>query len=123
MEDLALSASAGTDPTFWRGKRVLLTGHTGFKGSWLALWLQRLGAEVTGISLPPVSKPNLFSLAKVEELCRGHFCDIRDAAALADLINAARPEVVFHLAAQPLVRDSYIAFLTPAERGSDERVR
>jgi CDP-glucose 4,6-dehydratase len=107
VEDLAVTDSTRSDPTFWRGKRVLLTGHTGFKGSWLALWLQRLGAEVTGISLPPVTKPNLFSLAKVEELCQSHFCDIRDAVALADFIKAARPEIVFHLAAQPLVRASY----------------
>jgi CDP-glucose 4,6-dehydratase len=92
---------------FWQSKRVLLTGHTGFKGSWLALWLHRLGAAVTGISLPPVSKPNLFILAKVEALCQSHYCDIREATALADLIKAARPEIVFHLAAQPLVRASY----------------
>jgi CDP-glucose 4,6-dehydratase len=73
----------------------------------LALWLHRLGAEVTGISLPPVTKPNLFSVAKVEELGQSRFCDIRDAVALADVIKAAVPEIVFHLAAQPLVRASY----------------
>lgn len=92
---------------FWRGKRVLLTGHTGFKGGWLALWLQRLGAEVTGIALPPATSPNLFTLARMAEEVTSHFCDIRDAASLAALIRAARPEVVFHLAAQPLVRASY----------------
>jgi len=105
MEDLAVTPACGDG--FWPGKRVLLTGHTGFKGSWLALWLHRLGADVTGISLPPVTKPNLFSLAKVEALCQSRFCDIRDANALADLIKAARPEIVFHLAAQPLVHASY----------------
>ena len=92
---------------FWAGKRVLLTGHSGFKGSWLTLWLHRLGAGVTGISLPPVPQPNLFSLAGVEALCQSYFCDIRDAKALPDLIKAAQPEIVFHLAAQPLVRASY----------------
>ena len=91
----------------FRGKKILLTGHTGFKGSWLALWLHRLGAKVTGISLPPNSLPNLFSLAGVERLCESHFCDIRDSAALDTLIRRIQPEVVFHLAAQPLVRASY----------------
>ena len=94
-------------PDFWRGKRVLLTGHTGFKGSWIALWLHRLGAEVTGISLPPATTPNLYSLAKVERLCQSHFCDIRDTAAVTAMIKAVPPEIVFHLAAQPLVRFSY----------------
>ena len=92
---------------FWRGKRVLLTGHTGFKGGWLALWLQRLGAHVTGIALPPNTTPSLFQLARVAEGMNSHFCDIRDAAALAVLVGAARPEIVFHLAAQPLVRSGY----------------
>lgn len=92
---------------FWRGKRVLVTGHTGFKGGWLVLWLQRLGADVTGIALAPNTKPNLFDLARVAAGMHSHFCDIRDAAALAARVRAARPEVVFHLAAQPLVRASY----------------
>jgi len=92
---------------FWRGRRVLLTGHSGFKGSWLTLWLNRLGAKVTGISLRPTSVPSLFAEARIEALCQSHFCDIREAGALADLIRAARPQIVFHLAAQPLVRASY----------------
>ena len=71
------------DTAFWRGKRVLLTGHSGFKGSWLTLWLHRLGAEVTGISLPPATAPSLFCEAKVEACCKSQFCDIRDASALA----------------------------------------
>ncbi len=95
------------DSTFWCGKRVLLTGHTGFKGSWLALWLQLLGAEVTGIALRPSTVPNLFELASVARGMRSHLCDIRDEAALAAQVRAARPEVVFHLAAQSLVRASY----------------
>ena len=101
MEDL------GVNREFWDGRRVLLTGHSGFKGSWLTLWLNRLGAHVTGIGLAPSTEPNLFGLARVEEQCDSHFCDIRDAAELAGLIRKARPEVVFHLAAQPLVRAGY----------------
>jgi len=92
---------------FWQGKRVLLTGHTGFKGGWLALWLQQLGAVVTGIALPPNTTPNLFESARVAEGMHSHFGDIRDAAKLTEMVQAARPEVVFHLAAQPLVRASY----------------
>lgn len=92
---------------FWRGKRVLVTGHTGFKGGWLALWLQRLGADVTGIALAASTTPSLFDQARVAEGIESHFCDIRDATALAALVLAARPELVFHLAAQPLVRASY----------------
>lgn len=95
------------DPAFWRGRRVLLTGHTGFKGSWLALWLHRLGAEVTGIALPPASTPSLYALARIDGVCNSHFIDIRDEHALAAGIRAACPEVVFHLAAQALVRAGY----------------
>ena len=95
------------DATFWRGKRVLLTGHTGFKGGWLSLWLQRLGAEVTGIALAPNTSPNLFDAARVADGMRSHLCDIRDASAVARLVQAAQPEIVLHLAAQPLVRASY----------------
>jgi len=94
-------------PNFWHGKRVLLTGHSGFKGSWLAIWLSELGAEVTGISLAPNTSPNLFSLAAVAPLCDSYFCDIRDADAVAARVRAVRPEIIFHLAAQPLVRASY----------------
>jgi CDP-glucose 4,6-dehydratase len=103
MEDLAVTGANA----FWHDKRVLLTGHTGFKGSWLALWLYRLGAKVTGIALPPATTPNLYTEVRLGALCRSHFCDIRDAAALAELTRAARPQIVFHLAAQPLVRASH----------------
>ena len=105
MEDLALTGA--NDHAFWRGKRVVLTGHTGFKGSWLTQWLHRLGADVTGISLPPLTEPNLYSEANVGALCKSRFCDIRNGPALAELIRAARPDIVFHMAAQPLVRASY----------------
>jgi CDP-glucose 4,6-dehydratase len=93
--------------SFWSGKRALLTGHTGFKGSWLALWLSRLGAQVTGISLPPATAPNLFSLAGVDELIDSRYADIRDAEQLAAIVREAAPDIVFHLAAQALVRASY----------------
>jgi CDP-glucose 4,6-dehydratase len=95
------------DAQFWRGKRVLVTGHTGFKGAWLALWLQRLGAEVIGIALPPTTQPSLFALLSDKPWMQSHLCDIRNAQALASLLKIAQPEVVFHLAAQALVRASY----------------
>jgi len=90
----------------WRGRRVLLTGHSGFKGGWLALWLRRLGAQVTGLSLPP-EQPSLFGAANLAECTDGHFVDIRDASAVARLVEDVQPEIVFHLAAQSLVRRSY----------------
>jgi len=92
---------------FFRGRRVLITGHTGFKGCWLTLWLARLGADITGISLAPVTHPNLFSLADIETLCKHHICDIRDGKGIASIVDKTQPEIVFHLAAQPLVRASY----------------
>jgi CDP-glucose 4,6-dehydratase len=102
-----MSSSAAPSRDFWQRKRVLVTGHTGFKGSWLTLWLHRMGAEVTGISLPPVTTQNLYQLAGIEQLSQSHFLDIRKAAALSALIRQVRPQVVFHLAAQALVRASY----------------
>lgn len=103
MEGVVMRPSAD----FWRNKRVLLSGHTGFKGSWLALWLHRLGAKVTGVALPPQTRQNLFELARVNELCDSQMVDIRDAAAVATVIRQARPQIVLHLAAQALVRVSY----------------
>ncbi len=94
------------DHSLWRGKRVLLTGHTGFKGAWLALWLRRLGAEVTGIALP-AAEPSLYRLVDLETTIASRIVDLRDAAAVATAVRAARPEIVFHLAAQALVRASY----------------
>ena len=74
------------DPAFWRGKRVLLTGHTGFKGGWAAIWLSGLGAEVTGLALPPDQTPCLFELAGVDRLIESHFVDLRDAGAVEPLL-------------------------------------
>lgn len=87
------------------GRRVLITGHTGFKGSWLALWLTELGADVVGVALPPDSEPNHWDLLQL--MCPAQFIDIRDHAAVARIIADIQPEIVFHLAAQPLVRRSY----------------
>jgi CDP-glucose 4,6-dehydratase len=93
--------------SFWEGRQVLVTGHTGFKGSWLTFWLRRLGAEVTGVSLAPSTEPNLFTAAEIQQDCRSILGDIRDYESLRQVVDDNRPEVVFHLAAQPLVRCSY----------------
>ena len=93
--------------SFWQGKRVLLTGHTGFKGGWLALWLRRMGAEVWGMALQPDTRPNLFEAGQLAPGMRSVIGDIRDAQGVAQLLRDCNPEVVFHLAAQPLVRASY----------------
>src|SRR3954467_7816051 len=90
---------------FWRGRRILLTGHTGFKGAWLALWLQQLGAEVHGLSDGVPTTPSLFELARVADgLAADLRADVRDADALARAIDGSAPEIVVHMAAQPLVR-------------------
>lgn len=102
-------ASLGAEMSFWKGRRVFLTGHTGFKGGWLALWLQELGAEVYGYALPAPTTPNLFASARVAEgMAVSTIADIRDAAAVAAALKAVRPEIVFHMAAQSLVRASYL---------------
>lgn len=92
---------------FWSGKRVFLTGHTGFKGGWLALWLQSLGSEVTGYALEPPTNPSLFEIGRVDEGMTSIIADIRDLHTLRRMLREARPEIVFHLAAQPLVRYGY----------------
>ena len=95
------------NPQFWKGKRVFVTGHTGFKGSWLSLWLQLMGAEVKGFSLTPPTQPALFDVAKVGDNMQTEIGDIRNLQQLSQSIRAFNPDVLLHLAAQPLVRLSY----------------
>ncbi len=103
MESLVMQPN--TD--FWRGKRVLLTGHTGFKGAWLLWWLQRMGAQVTGMALPPLTQPNLFELLHGKELCDSHLIDLNDLDAVQKLMHQCKPDIVLHLAAQAIVRVAY----------------
>ena len=113
LESLA-GVTTSPCPEFWHGKRVLLTGHTGFKGAWLAFWLTRLGAKVIGIGLDPRVEPNLYTaLGRVTE--QEFFVDIRNSAATKEVIHATNPDLVFHLAAQALVRVSYAAPLETIE--------
>src|SRR5439155_9313789 len=92
---------------FWDGRRVLVTGHTGFKGAWLTLWLAALGADVTGVSDGVPTEPSLYALGGVGSDARSVEADVRDAVAVRRAVAAAQPEVVLHLAAQPFVRRSY----------------
>jgi len=104
MESVVMNRS------FWRNKRVFLTGHTGFKGGWLALWLADMGAEVHGFALPAPTAPNFFDVCKVQSVLKAStIADVRDAGALAKAVQIAQPDIVLHLAAQPLVRYSYEA--------------
>jgi len=102
-----MTAPTNVQPDFWRGRRVLLTGHTGFKGSWLSLWLQSMGAQLRGIALAAPTTPALFDVARVAEGMEHCIADIRDYRAIQSLMNEFQPEVVLHMAAQPLVRLSY----------------
>ncbi len=102
MEGLAMNCS------FWQGKRVFLTGHTGFKGGWLSLWLQAMGAEVHGFALKPPTTPSFFDVCDLkDDFVSSTLSDIRDVRALEAAMSTAKPEIVFHLAAQPLVQASY----------------
>ncbi|QWE24978.1 CDP-glucose 4,6-dehydratase [Polynucleobacter sp. AP-Elch-400A-B2] len=92
---------------FWKGKRVFITGHTGFKGGWLSLWLQSMGSTVHGYALPPPTKPSLFEEAHVGAEMVSTIGDVRDYSALLSALKIAKPEIIFHMAAQPLVRLSY----------------
>jgi CDP-glucose 4,6-dehydratase len=108
VEEMGLSMQE-RDPAFWHGKRVFLTGHTGFKGSWLSLWLQSMGARVHGFALPPPTSPALYDAARVGEDMTSVIGDVRDYAAVLAAMEQARPDIVIHMAAQPLVRYSYQA--------------
>ncbi|MBA2077894.1 CDP-glucose 4,6-dehydratase [Rhodanobacter sp. PCA2] len=103
MESMALNLFGDV----YAGRRVLVTGHTGFKGSWLALWLRALGAQVTGLALDPDTQPSHWSLLGLGDDIADHRVDLRDAQAVCRILDTHRPEIVFHLAAQPLVRRSY----------------
>ena len=107
MEGLGLMESAAPrlpSPAFWRGRRVLLTGHTGFKGSWAALWLREMGAQVTGFALAPDSEPSLFDLAVVGDSMESRLGDLRDPDSVDRAVEAAKADIVLHMAAQPIVR-------------------
>ena len=106
LETMGLS-KARVDADFWQGKRVLVTGHTGFKGAWLSFWLQRMGAQVFGLALPPSTKPNLFDLLTLADSMDSCLGDIRDPSVVSRRLAEADPQIVFHLAAQPLVRAGY----------------
>jgi CDP-glucose 4,6-dehydratase len=93
--------------SFWKGRKVFLTGHTGFKGAWLSIWLADMGAEVTGYALEPPTNPSLFQEARIDHLVRDARGDVRDFGALAETMERAAPEIVIHMAAQALVRESY----------------
>ena len=95
------------DPSFWNSKRVLLTGHTGFKGSWMSIWLKQMGADLTGFSLEPPTNPSLFVDARVADGMRSIIGDVRDLDHLLRVFADVKPEIVIHMAAQPLVRESY----------------
>lgn len=105
MENLGIKQ---VNSTFWHKRKVFVTGHTGFKGTWLCLWLTELGAEVTGYALVPPTEPALFNLCHMDNLMTSVIGDVRDANAVYLAMTAAQPEIVFHLAAQPLVRQSYV---------------
>ena len=96
-------------PHFWQNKRVLLTGHTGFKGAWMSLWLHSLGAKVQGFALAPPTSPSLFAEADLGKLINSTIGDVRDSSAVSNVVSKFKPEIVFHMAAQPLVRYSYDA--------------
>jgi CDP-glucose 4,6-dehydratase len=107
LENMEIAEMKSPSLEFWRGKRVLITGHNGFKGTWLTIWLSRMGALISGISLPANTSPALYDLAQVHKICQSHYCDIREAGKLNALVNEIQPQIVFHLAAQSLVRSSY----------------
>jgi CDP-glucose 4,6-dehydratase len=110
MESLVVRGPSGhaVNRAFWQGKRVLVTGHTGFKGAWASLWLTRLGARVTGFALPPDEPPTLFALTNLASDIDSQFGDLRNCATVSGAVARADPQIVLHMAAQPLVRRSFV---------------
>jgi CDP-glucose 4,6-dehydratase len=106
VEELAMN-SRNPDPSFWRGKRVLVTGHSGFKGGWASLWLSQMGATVIGFALAPATRPNLFELCDIASRVESHIGDLRNDELLTGLVRKTQPDIVLHLGAQSLVRKSY----------------
>src|ERR1051325_6804857 len=104
---LGAPGSAMPSRSFWQGRRVFVTGHTGFKGSWLCLWLEALGAKATGYALDPPTEPSLFDRAQVARSVESIVADIRDFPRLKAAVAASQPDVVLHLAAQSVVKQSY----------------
>ena len=100
-------ATGQVSPAFWRGKKIFVTGHSGFKGSWLTLWLNALGAQVTGYSLQPNTKPSMYNILKMDDLCESHIADIRSINDLQKQLLESEPDIVIHLAAQPIVSRSF----------------
>ncbi len=108
MENMGLRVYTGMEKeSFWSGRRVFVTGQTGFKGSWLSIWLHTLGAKVTGYALNPPTSPSLYAVAQVDGLVESIIADIRDRISLRKALLEAQPEIVIHMAAQPIVRESY----------------
>src|ERR1700761_419578 len=108
MGNSTAAPPAFVDPDFWRERRVLITGHSGFKGSWLALWLHSLGASVTGFSSGLPTQPSLHDLARIGESIETIEGDVRDGESVAQAVAKSRPDVIVHMAAQPLVRRSFV---------------
>ena len=100
--------SLEVNKNFWRNKKVLITGHTGFKGSWLSIWLEYLGAEIVGVSIDPPTTPSLYLLSNIGDDVESLHVDIRNYEAISEVFKRVKPEIVFHLAAQSLVRYSYL---------------
>ena len=108
MEKMVIQKIAKPKPEFWKNKKVLLTGHSGFKGAWMSILLNSYNAEVCGISLEPITEPSLFNICNVSSKLENNFCDIRDLNRLSLIVKKFQPEIVIHMAALPLVRDSYL---------------
>ncbi|WP_440676624.1 CDP-glucose 4,6-dehydratase [Candidatus Pelagibacter sp. HIMB1593] len=107
LEKMELNRNSFVYPSFWKGKKVLLTGHTGFKGSWLSIWLKLMGVKLTGYSLLPSTNPSLFEVAKVKKGMKSIKGDIRNFKSIFKVVKKVEPEIIIHFAAQPLVRNSY----------------